>query len=166
MIKRSSMNIFATILLVALLASYYMFTERKTSSILENQALKTLDSSLAKQNQAKFLQTYEKTPLNFEENTGQTDSQVKYLSRGNGYNLFLTANKATLSLKKTKKRLLNKEENNAIMAVEMAILGAKPNANVVGEEEAPGKSSYFIGNDPSKWKTSVANYTKVRYQGI
>ncbi len=169
MIKRSSMRIFAIILGVSLLASYYIFTEfteRKTSKASENQELKALNNPLVKQNKVKLLQAYEKTPLNFEENTGQTNSQVKYLSRGNGYNLFLTANKATLSLKKTKKRLLNKEENNTTMAVEMAILGAKPNANVVGEEEIPGKSSYFIGNDPSKWKTSVTNYKKVKYQEI
>ena len=29
-------------------------------------------------------------PLSFEANQGQTDSQVKFLSRGDGYSLFLT----------------------------------------------------------------------------
>jgi hypothetical protein len=29
-------------------------------------------------------------PLHFEPNQGQTDSRVKFLSRGNGYTLFLT----------------------------------------------------------------------------
>ena len=31
-------------------------------------------------------------PLNFEANQGQTDSHVKFLSRGDGYSLFLTSN--------------------------------------------------------------------------
>jgi hypothetical protein len=33
-------------------------------------------------------------------------------------------------------------------------------------EELPGKSNYFIGNDPKKWRTNVPNYAKVKYQGI
>jgi hypothetical protein len=40
-----------------------------------------------------------KLPLNFEANHGQTDSQVKFLARGNGYNLFLTATEAVLRLR-------------------------------------------------------------------
>ncbi|MGD0075639.1 MAG: hypothetical protein ABSD31_15055, partial [Candidatus Binataceae bacterium] len=43
-------------------------------------------------------------PLGFELNQGQTDSRVKFLSRGNGYALFLTAGQAVLSLSKPAKR--------------------------------------------------------------
>ena len=46
------------------------------------------------------LQSYGKLPLSFEANRGQADSRVKYLSRGRGYNLFLTGNEAVLSLAK------------------------------------------------------------------
>ena len=42
---------------------------------------------------------YGKLPLTFEANAGQTDSRVKYISRGAGYTLFLTAeNEAVVSL--------------------------------------------------------------------
>lgn len=41
-----------------------------------------------------------KAPLSFEANQGQTDSQVKFLSRGSGYTLFLTSTEAVLVLKK------------------------------------------------------------------
>src|SRR5687768_8566470 len=37
---------------------------------------------------------YGKLPLSFELNRGQTDPQVKFLSRGPGYTLFLTATEA------------------------------------------------------------------------
>jgi hypothetical protein len=37
-------------------------------------------------------------PLFFEPNQGQTDPQVKFLARGSGYGLFLTANEAVLTL--------------------------------------------------------------------
>src|SRR5438132_7693991 len=45
-------------------------------------------------------QAYGKLPLSFEANQGQTDPQVKFLSRGNGYSLFLTPTEAVLVLKK------------------------------------------------------------------
>ena len=48
---------------------------------------------------------YGKLPLAFEENLGQTDSRVKYFSRGNDYRLFLTSDKAVLSLDKPRKHL-------------------------------------------------------------
>jgi hypothetical protein len=44
-------------------------------------------------------QAYGKLPLSFEGNQGQTDPQVKFLSRGNGYSLFLTPTEAVLVLK-------------------------------------------------------------------
>jgi hypothetical protein len=40
-------------------------------------------------------------PLSFEANAGQTDSRVKFLSRGAGYTLFLTRDEAVLALKKS-----------------------------------------------------------------
>ena len=40
-----------------------------------------------------------KVPLSFEANQGQTDTQVRFLSRGNGYTLFLTPKEAVFRLK-------------------------------------------------------------------
>jgi hypothetical protein len=45
--------------------------------------------------------SYGKLPLSFEANTGQTDARVKFLSRGNGYTLFLTKHEATIALRKS-----------------------------------------------------------------
>src|SRR5712692_10402039 len=59
----------------------------------------------AKANQEKAPQLIEhfgKLPLSFEANHGQTDGQVKFLSRGSGYTLFLTSNEAVLALRKGK----------------------------------------------------------------
>src|SRR6185503_7921276 len=39
-------------------------------------------------------------PLSFEANEGQVDQAVKFLSRGLGYDLFLSADEAVLSLRK------------------------------------------------------------------
>jgi hypothetical protein len=41
-----------------------------------------------------------KLALGFEANQGQTDAQVRFLSRGVGYTLFLTDHEAVLALRK------------------------------------------------------------------
>ncbi|MGB2606569.1 MAG: hypothetical protein WBC78_23395, partial [Candidatus Sulfotelmatobacter sp.] len=47
---------------------------------------------------AQIQASYATLPLAFEPNQGQTDSQVQYMARGDGYTLFLTANDAVFSL--------------------------------------------------------------------
>ena len=42
---------------------------------------------------------YGKLPLGFEANEGQADPEVKFLSRGSGYTIFLTPTGATLRLR-------------------------------------------------------------------
>src|SRR6266480_4812182 len=54
--------------------------------------------------QARLVESYGKVPLSFEANRGQTDSQVKFLSRGSGYTLFLTGDEAVLALRKSEAR--------------------------------------------------------------
>ena len=48
----------------------------------------------------------------------------------------------------------------------MKLLGANRAAKVTALDELPGKSNYFIGNDPKKWRTDVPTYTKVKYEGV
>jgi hypothetical protein len=51
-------------------------------------------------------------------------------------------------------------------AFRMTLAGANPKATVTGLEELPGKSNYFIGNDPTKWRTNVPTCAKVKYQNV
>jgi hypothetical protein len=46
----------------------------------------------------------------------------------------------------------------------MTLVGARPAAELAGLDEFPGKSNYFLGNDPQQWHTSVRTYARVRYQ--
>ncbi|HEV2352469.1 MAG TPA: SBBP repeat-containing protein, partial [Terriglobia bacterium] len=48
----------------------------------------------------------------------------------------------------------------------MKLVGANARAAVIGADELPGKSNYFIGNDPKKWRTNVPNYAQVRFQDV
>src|SRR4029077_8440274 len=126
----------------------------------------------------KVAEEYGKLPLSFEANRGQTDPKVKFLSRGPGYKLFLLPNEAVLTLERERRAKPAKKlaafprfpeaperEASPPEIIRMSLLGAA-NAAVTGVEQMPGKSNYFIGNDPSQWRTNVPNYAKVRYQGV
>src|SRR3990170_4351161 len=51
---------------------------------------------LDRSDKAEALETYGQLPMSFETNQGQADAQVKFLSRGGGYHLFLTDSEAVL----------------------------------------------------------------------
>ena len=54
----------------------------------------------AKAARPRAVENYGKLPLSFEVNEGQTDGQVKFLARGQGYTLFLNSQEAVLALQK------------------------------------------------------------------
>jgi hypothetical protein len=48
----------------------------------------------------------------------------------------------------------------------LKLLRANPTAMATGLDESTGKSNYFIGNDPRKWRTNVPTFGGVRYENI
>ena len=102
--------------------------------------------------------TYGRLPLLFERNEGQVDPAVRFLSRGRGYSLYLTASEAALRL--------TGEAEAGTATVRWQVVGADPEARISGERAQATKSNYFIGADRSKWRTGVANYGQVRYAGV
>jgi hypothetical protein len=127
-------------------------TQHSTQTLSKNDLTKP-----HKALQAEIKQAYGKLPLSFEVNQGQADADVKFLSRGNGYSLFLTNNEAVLALKS------NKENSNVLR---MQLIDSNPKAELNGIDPLPGKSNYFIGQDSDKWHTNLANYKKVEYKEI
>ena len=124
-------------------------------------------------------EAYGKLPLSFEKNEGQTDAKVKYLARGQGYGLFLTSTEAVLALPgarckdtgtATKAELRPRQLPAPCTAhqavVRLQLLGADPGAQISGMDPLPGRSNYFIGNDRSRWRTDVPNYSKVKYENV
>jgi hypothetical protein len=95
-------------------------------------------------------------PLSFEPNRGQTDARVQYVARGKGYALFLTRAEAVLSLSGGK--------DQAVVRLKPA--GANRHARMEALDPQPGKSNYFIGNDPKQWRTDVPNFGRVRYDEV
>jgi hypothetical protein len=110
-----------------------------------------------------WVANYGKLPLGFEANQGQTDSRVRFLSRGRGYRLFLTADEAVLELQSAGKGpRAGRRPPTPESVLRMKLIGANGGAAVTGSEELPGKSNYFIGDDPAKWRTNVPNYARVK----
>jgi hypothetical protein len=126
----------------------------------------------------RIVESYGKLPLSFEANEGQTGSQVKFISRGNGYSLFLTSTEAVLSLQgpPTRKEpqvsqissrtLPSSSPAKSGAVLKMKLVGANASPQLTGRDELPGKSNYLIGNNPAKWRTNLPNYAKVTYADV
>lgn len=117
----------------------------------------------AQENRIQLDETYGKLPLSFEVNEGQTAEEVKFLSRGPGYTLFLTATETVMVLRKLQqsptaefleRRLrLNQAPTDAIAelsqkqhmpvsqsrsVLRMKLAGASSEAPVAGLKQLPG----------------------------
>ena len=51
-------------------------------------------------------------------------------------------------------------------AVRMLLVGGNKSVRGEGVDLQPGISSYFHGNNPSKWRSGVPHYAKVRYRNV
>src|SRR5262245_23806636 len=97
-------------------------------------------------------------PLHFERNDGQADPEVRFLARGSGYGLYLTADEAVLALVR--------KDDPSPEVVRWRLVGASGTAPVAGEDLQPGKANYIVGNDPARWRSDVPLYGRVRYAGV
>ena len=114
---------------------------------------------------------YGKLPLSFVSNQGQTDRSVNFLARGKGYSLFLTSTAATFvmanqSSTKVDERATGVATSNSSAVLRMKIVGGNVNAPVKGTDEMAGKVNYFVGNDPTKWRTNVPTFSRVQYSDV
>jgi hypothetical protein len=57
-------------------------------------------------------------------------------------------------------------EKLSVKVISLQLAGANRKPVITQEDELPAKSNYFIGNDPTKWRTNISNYGRVRYGEI
>src|ERR1700722_6518234 len=84
--------------------------------------------------QAKLAAEYLKLPMTFEINEGQTDPQVKAMSRGSRYGLFMTSDESVFVVAP------GKEES----VVRVRTVGSNPAAKVSGVDRLGSVSNYFV----------------------
>jgi len=149
------------------------FRKSVNSSVVAKQPVAAVNrpaEALVKQDLAN---AYGKLPMAFEANEGQSDPDVRYLSRGAGYELFLTNQEAVLELrqqqpgskfKAAEHRKLRGAETATVLR--MRFNGSNPAPEVAGTDRLPGNVNYLIGNDPKKWHTDVPSYSSVHYKNV
>ncbi len=86
-------------------------------------------------------------PLAFEPNRGRHWGETQFLARTPGANVFLTAEGPVFALVSGE-------------SFRMRLVGAKP-ARLEGRHPQPGKVNYFVGDDPSAWRTGIPIYRQV-----
>lgn len=95
-------------------------------------------------------------PISFELNQGQADPRVRFLARGSGGTLFLTPTGAVLALR----------AGAAVDVLRMKAVGGGAAPAVTGLDLLPGRASYFVGNDPEKWRRGIPTFAKVEYASV
>ncbi len=139
----------------------------------DHNNLRLISPELSVVGETRINSNYGKTPLSFEANLGQTNSQVKFLSRGRGYTLFLSSNEVVMSFIRHQPTptqngldIIVERTKTETTVMRMKLVGANSSPEVQGMGELPGKANYFIGNDPSRWRTDVPTFRKVNYEDV
>jgi hypothetical protein len=96
--------------------------------------------------------------MTFEANQGQRDPPVQFVSGGNHYLWLLTGGGEVLGTSSV--------QGSSTTGVDMQVVGANPASQPIGLDPLPGKTNYFLSNDPSRWRRDVANFTRVEYPDI
>jgi len=106
-------------------------------------------------------------PLIFEPNQGQADAGVKFLAHATGYGFFLDAQGAVISLPTERRsQTARSAATEKERFVRMRLVGADGAAVTSGIDPLPGRSNYFIGNDPQKWHRGIPQFAGVRYERV
>jgi hypothetical protein len=138
------------------------------------------------------LPEYGKLPIHFEPNEGQAPAAARFVSRAPGYLLMLEPTGATLALSQTRtdapchgaatvprsvtfqcspaendpSGAEGERRHGADAVLRMEIVGANPSPVITPEAPLPGLSHYFLGPDPSAWRTDIRQFARVRYRSV
>ena len=120
-------------------------------------------------------------PLRFEVNQGQTNDRVHFVARGAGNFLLLTPTEAIVVVPRTPPSQASsgpahvdpRRKNPSAshddrpprsipsISLRVRLAGSNPARELVGIDELPGRSNYFVGRDPAKWVRDVPAFARV-----
>jgi hypothetical protein len=116
---------------------------------------------------------YGAQPLRFEAIEGGGD--VRFVARARGLTVALTKTGATLLVSHPNTAtagLIHAEPHRKVpgetttAVVHLGFAGSDLETRLVGLEELPGSTNYFLGRDPTKWRTDVVSYAQVEYEAV
>lgn len=114
-------------------------------------------SKESSKNEVEIQDVLNRIPLSFEKNQGQSDPRVKYLSRGAGYNIFLTSQGAEIVPS-------NARHQGEIISIRLTGSAKQPRLNATAP--LTQKTNYFIGDDPTRHIVDVKNYGRIQYSSV
>ena len=123
------------------------------------------EESVSPSHGEKLKRLAENLPLRFEQNQGQAESSVKFISHGGAYTVFLTTSGPVMRLRRgdnARRDLTTKPDS----LLRMQLVGANPAARLEGGQRLATKSNYLLGADPGGWRTAVSNYANVEQKNV
>ncbi|MEW6741723.1 MAG: SBBP repeat-containing protein [Planctomycetota bacterium] len=136
----------------------------------------------AESQRSSALQALRRLPLAFIENRGQVDEQASFYTSKGSLKAYFTrsaivlqllshAPEAPLPLERPCPPAVSQDENTENGCIKGANVfltfeGASPLSVIEGADPLPDRYNYFLGNDPSKWRTEVPAYSSIRYRGL
>ncbi|MBL8190993.1 MAG: SBBP repeat-containing protein, partial [Acidobacteria bacterium] len=158
--NRPVIGVISVGLLIVLSAALFFYSGKSAQASFNS-------ASSSQEQQEKMKQAFNQLPMNFELNQGQVNDEVKYLSRGHGYQVFLTDSEAVLVLQNADcgdcEGKTSGSQPQTPNALRFRLQDAHP-TEITASGLLPGKSNYLIGNDDSRWRTNIPNYSRVEYR--
>jgi uncharacterized repeat protein (TIGR01451 family) len=112
----------------------------------------------------------------FIENIGQVDERVAFYRRTGRQTLWLTADGVVFDLRRRdpaagpRSRMdglrVRSPDDAERLIFRQEFIGASPAAAMEPRQLVPGLHNYFLGNDPSRWRTGVRAFNGVLYRGM
>lgn len=141
----------------------YSKTEASLSAnAADSLFLGTLPEQANQPRQTKIDEMFHNLPLGFEANMGQLDSDIKFISRARSFDLFLTSEGATITLKAEGRQTSCRRSST----LRMKVLRPCSQMQMAGEGETAAKANYFIGSLPEKWRANIPIYSRVKCQSV
>lgn len=118
--------------------------------------------------------TFGPLPIAFEENVGQTDPSVRFISRLPGSTIFLAPAEATLVLSASDAAPRDRMRPRAAAPaapprpdiVRLRFVDGSATAEAVGLDPLPTGRHLLVGNDPSRWRRNVPTSGRVRFAQV
>jgi beta-propeller repeat-containing protein len=136
---------------------YYSYSAGSSTHDQSGAAAPVSQPATPQMSEREALDAYEKLPLSFTPNEGQTDEAVRYYAQGAGYGFFFTKGGATLSF-------ADGEGRGHALALDF--LGADPDATLAARERLSGKVNYLVGDDLTRWRQGLPTHGELVYGGL
>ena len=146
--------------------SYEAATPRKPSSGIEVPRASASKAELLKGGRFFLPSYFEPLPAReagAQSPNGDAPTSHGFVYRRNGYTLYLTPSEALFTLEVKDSSIGSELSSSSRGSFGIRLVGAAPSPTMQGLDPVAGYTSYFIGNDSSRWRTAVPHFARVRY---